>query len=122
MTLTSHAFENEEPYDTAARRPSAMRNRDFAPSSGESNQQEVRDVAARDEQHRADGDEQGHESRPQIASRVFVRRRAMTDVQVYRLLLRMLLRYNFAQSAASQLAPVAIVTPGFNRRRTRMKL
>ena len=50
-------FENEEPHDTATRRADRHAQRDFAPASAEPNQQEIRNIAARDEQHERDGRE-----------------------------------------------------------------
>ena len=67
------AFEHKEPHDTAAVATERHSHRDFATSSGEANEQKIRNVAARNQQNRADGDEQRHESRPQIVGYIFVR-------------------------------------------------
>ena len=47
------AFEHKEPHDTAAIATERHSHRDFAASSGEANQQKVRNVAARNQQNRA---------------------------------------------------------------------
>src|SRR3954453_11331419 len=62
----SRAFEHKEPHDTAAIATERHSHRDFATSSSEANEQKVRNVAARNQQNRADGDEQRNESRPQV--------------------------------------------------------
>src|SRR6478672_9519667 len=61
------AIEYKEPHDTAAIATERHSHCDFAASSGEAYKQKVRNVAARNQQNRADGDEQRHESRPQVA-------------------------------------------------------
>ena len=75
------ALENKQSHDAAPLRAERHAQRDFAPAAGEAHEQQIRDIAARDQQHGAHRGQQGHESRTQISGHIFRGRDQSTDDQ-----------------------------------------
>ena len=67
------AFENEETHQPAARGAERSPQRDLAPAGREPDEQQVGDIAARDEQNRGDRREQSEKGRAKISGHVFRR-------------------------------------------------
>ena len=69
-----HTFENKQPHHAPARRAQRHAQRDLAPASAEPNEQQIRDVAARDEQDKAHRGEKRGETGAQICRHIFRQR------------------------------------------------